>query len=204
MGVAVYRWEPGVAEASVTYHSNMASFDPEDISQTFEATQVSFAAAPDGRVFVAPTSRDEYVVYRYSADGTSLGTIERPFERVRRSERDIERDMEMMRITMERRGRGAMLENWEPNPYHRSIGGMDVVGENQLWIRRGWSETPFFDVYDLDGNLLFTCSADGIPYSLEVAVEPAEHGALAYLANPEDYPRVYLLEMVEDTAADQL
>ena len=202
IGVGVYRWEAGSHEESVTYHSNLVSFDVENISETFEATQVNFAASPDGRVFVSPISRDEYLIYCYDAAGELTGTIERPFDRVRRTQEDMDREIAMMEMVAERRGRGgAFLEDWEPDPYHQAISGLDVVGEDQLWVRRGSEEIPFYDVYDLDGEVLFTCSAAQLPYSMEVAVDLGEAGFVAYLANPEDYPRVWLLEMLEGPEA---
>lgn len=199
IGHSVYRWEPGSTEESVTYYSHFADFDPDNIRKSFQATQVDLAASPDGRVFISPLSTEEYRILCYSPEGELIHTIERPWNPVERSEEDINREMEMMRQVMERQGRGGMIENWKPEPYYFSIHDLEIVGESQLWVQRGFEETAFFDVYSLEGEMLFTCCAEEFLYPVEVKVGVSEHGGFAYYANPESYPKVYILEMIKES-----
>lgn len=195
-GCSVRRWEPGESESGTIYMLRMQQVDRTDPGAMFRATQVVFAAAPDGRVFVSVPSTEEYLIECFSPDGSPLRSIERPFEPVERSEEDLLMEREMMASIYESRGMPGMIDEWEPERYCTAIADMDVSG-GFLWVRRGTEAFPFYDVYDLDGRPRFTCSAPELPYYSLVAVVPCDSLFLAYEADPEDYPVVHLLEFTE-------
>lgn len=195
-GYSVRRWEPGESESSTIYMMSMQQVDRSNPRAMFRATQVVFAAAPDGRVFVSVPSTEKYLIECYSPDGTPLRSIERAFEPVERSEEDLLMEREMMASIFESRGMPGMIDEWEPERYCTAIADLDVSG-GLIWARRGTEAIPFYDVYDLDGNPLFTCSAPELPYYQLVAVVPGDSLFLAYEADPEDYPVVHILEYAE-------
>lgn len=192
IGSAICGWEPGDPQEGIVFFSNSAPFDPEDPSSTFRATQLSFAAAGDGRVYVSTPSSEEYSIRCYDPSGELIRTLDRPFSRMRRTEEDMQMERDAMEVLRQNR-RGGPMPEWEPDPYCAAITSLSVVGD-ELWARRGTETVPFYDVYDLDGNPLYTCSADELPYSSDVVLVPGTDFCLAFRVNPDDYPVVYVLE----------
>lgn len=195
-GFSVRKWEPGASESTTLYRTSMKQVDRSNPREMFRTTQVVFAAAPDGRVFVSVPSTEEYLIECYSPDGTPLRIIERAFEPAERTEEDILMEREMMASIFESRGVPGMMDEWEPERLCTAITDLDVSG-GLLWARRGTEVCPFYDVYDLEGNPLFTCSAPELPFYSLVAVVPGDSLFLAYEADPVEYPMVHILEYSE-------
>jgi hypothetical protein len=81
-------------------------------------------------------------------------------------------------------------------PYRNTINEIEVDGENRIWVRRGTVLEPVFDVYDFDGEKLFTATvpdagsdADLWDFNID------EQGIIAYSINPELFQQVYILEL---------
>jgi hypothetical protein len=90
--------------------------------------------------------------------------------------------------------------NWKPDSlrYAARLLGVDSLG--RLWVKsgRGAGPAPCFDLFDCtDGSLLMSIETS-LPVSASVwAVRVTESGILGWDHNPSDYPRVYMLELVE-------
>ncbi len=193
-GTSVCRWEPGETSPSTVYYTRMVDLDPQNPSRTFSASSVSFSAAGDGRVFVSPAGTEAYSITCFSPGGEVLWVSEPPFTRRRRSEEDLANELEVMERVFERRGRPGMIDYWEAEEWCTAVSDLDV-SEGLLWARRGTERVPWYDVLDLDGNRLFTCSADRFPFWAYAAVAHGGDFSVAYLADPDDYPRLYILEL---------
>jgi len=188
------RWEAGASAPSVTYLERSADFSRQNPRQAWHETAIYFAAFEDGRVVSTPESREDCVITCWSAGGDTEWRVERPFERTPRPEEDMEWEREMIRRQITRRGGDASFADQVEIPqWSEAVIDIQVV-EGRIWVRRGGSAVPFYEVLDGEGGLLFTCSVPELPYGSGVEVRVSSHGALAYESNPMDYYKVYLLE----------
>ena len=90
---------------------------------------------------------------------------------------------------------GVVLE-FNADPYRNLISDIEVDGESRVWIRRGTVLEPVFDVYDFDGEKLFTATVsdagdDAGFWDFNID----EQGIIAFSINPELYDQVYVLEL---------
>jgi len=89
---------------------------------------------------------------------------------------------------------------FEVNPYYRAIEEISIGPDNLLWIRKGVSLEPVFDVFSLEGEFQFECSfqisnwqgTDGWNMSI------SRNGFLATPRNPEYAPKVYIAFIVAE------
>jgi hypothetical protein len=187
------RWEAGGSSPSLTYLERSADFNRQNPRQAWHETAIYFAAFEDGRVVSTPESREECVITCWSAEGEMEWRVDRPFERTPRPEEDIAWEREMIRRRITRRGGDASFaDRMEIPQWSEAVIDMQVV-EGRIWVRRGGSAVPFYEVLDSEGNLLFTCSVPELPHGSGVEVYVSSHGVLAYESNPPDYYKVYLL-----------
>lgn len=192
MGFTVAKWEWGQAEPSVVYYTKTDPFDPADLSSLGESL-VFFGAAVGTPVFTTPMSSSEYTFTAWSPEGVELFTVtDDDFERIRKTQEEIDLETEMVNSRMIQQGMPPEMANWEPDPYRLAIAGISPDGMGRLWVTRGTTMTPTFDVYDLEGNLLFTAALDAGERASTWAVIIGTDRFLAFDANPEDFPRLYL------------
>jgi hypothetical protein len=195
MGFTVACWDDS-GHVTATYHSSMSPFDPADLSSMMDDLSV-FGASPLGRVFTASLSSEEYVITAWSPDAEELFRIERDFDRVPKTQDEIDRETEIANSRMIQNGMPPEMAHWEPDPYRNMVGAIGVDGYDRLWVGRGTVLSPYFDVYDLEGNPLFTAAVDPELDFAYVGVVVCDGGFLAFDPDPEDYPRLYLLELDE-------
>jgi hypothetical protein len=198
MGFSLARWDTSTAPV-VTYFSDMAPFDPENLMASYGESMFSFAAsATNGRVFRAPMTSEMYSIDCYEPDGTLYLTIDKPYTPVPKTPEEIADETAMVEERMASSGAPAEMINWEPEPNRASIAGLYLDRQDRLWVRRGWEDIPTFDVFDQEGQLLFVAAVECEPQEgryWQVSVD--DGGILAFSANPTDYPRLYMLELQE-------
>jgi len=197
MGFTVARWEWGQSEPSIVYYTKSDPFDPADLSSLGESL-VFFGAAEGTPVFTCPMSTEEYVFTAWAGDGTELFTVtDEDYEQVRKTQEEIDLETEMVNARMVQQGMPPEMANWEPDPCRLAIAGIAPDGMGRVWVTRGTTLTPTFDVYDMEGNLLFTAALDAGERAKTWAVQICGDRFLAFDANPEDYPRLYLGSLPE-------
>ena len=190
---SLHRWEPGETEPELTYFSRRGEFNQQNPQEVFRSTAINCCALPDGRVISSPLSAEEYIITCYTPEGEIDWEIHRPFERTRRSEEEIEIEREMMRAAMRRNGRDpSYADQFEFHAWADAVTDIKTDGE-RIWARRGGILVPLFDIYSIEGEYLYSCNAPDLPYGSSVAFRISPHGILAYLANPVDYSKVYIL-----------
>lgn len=202
------RWESGETELSLSYLERTSDFDQQDPRKVFRETGISYCVLQDGRVIASPLSTEEYVIICYDTEGEIEWEIHPPFERHRRSEEDIEAEREMMRASMRRNGRNpSFVDQMELQEWANAVTGL-YGQQDRIWARRGGCLEPLFDIYSTNGEYLYSCSVPFLPYGSSVgfAISPYSSSILAYLANPEDYSRIWMMremdritELVNDT-----
>ena len=189
-------WEPGETEPDITFMSRTDDIDPQNPRKIFRKTAISFCVLPDGRVVASPVSPDDYVITCFSSDGEIAWEIDRPFRRTERTEEEVEIEKEMMHAAIRRNGGNpALVEQMDFNRWAEAVNSLQITG-TEICARRGGTVEPRFDVFDMDGVFLYTCSIPELPFGSSIAVRVSAHGFLAYIANPEDYSRIFLLEKV--------
>lgn len=86
------------------------------------------------------------------------------------------------------------------NPFYNAIEGLGIDSRGRVWVRTGLERATDFDIYAPDGAFLFDCTLD-LPVWQDCDawdVTVCRQGFLAFPRNPEMFPKVYMLELVED------
>lgn len=197
MGFIIARWEKGQVEPAVVYHSRMSPFDPSDLSSVGEDV-LFFGTAPDGTVFTTAMSSEVYEFTAWNSEGEELYTVsEDDFERVLKTQEEIDIETEIVNNRMIQQGMPPDMANWEPDPYRTAIAGFGVDGQGHLWVRLGTTETPSFDIYDLDGNFLFTAALDAGKRANTWGVLIENDKFIAFDVDPDFYPQIFIGDLPE-------
>ncbi len=191
MGFTVGRWTMESSIPEQVYYSQLSPFNPADLSSMTDDI-VLFTATTDGRVFTAPMSSEEYSFTAWTADGEELYTyVDEDFQRAEKTQSEIDLEAEIVNARMIAQGMPPSMANWEPDPYRTSIAGLYIDGLNRLWVSKGTSSTNTFDVFDLEGNLLFTAAIDAGEAAETWGTIIGKESFICFDVNPEDYPRVF-------------
>lgn len=191
MGFTVARWGMESAEPLQVYYSQMSPFNPSDLSAMTDDIAL-FTATRDGRVFTAPMSSEDYVFTAWSAEGEELYTFEKDdFEKVEKTQTEMDLETELVNARMIAQGMPPSMANWEPDTYRTAIMGLFIDGLDRLWVARGTDVVNTFDVFDLDGNLLFTASLDAGEAATRWDTFIGKENFICFDMQPEDYPRVF-------------
>ena len=192
MGFIIGRWEMGETEPSVVYFESMSPFDPSDLSSMQDDVPI-FGATPEGIVFTSRLSTEVYEFTVWSPEGEELFTVmDENFERVLKTQEEIDLEAEIVNNRMIQQGMPESMANWEPDPYRSAIGGLWIDGLDRIWVTIGTTRTASFDVYDMEGNLLFTAALDAGERATTWQVLIQEDRFLAFDADPEFYPQVFI------------
>jgi len=195
MGYAVALWNTTSPEPVVTYHRELAPFDPSDMSG-ITGNMVVFAASPEGFVYTSMLSTEAYSVNGWNPDGTPLFTISEPFSRVPKTQEDIDTERQFVRDRMRQGGApDFMVETYEPEPFRYAIGSLGISPDGNLWVGLGTYNHPVFRVYDpRTGDYLFTAALEVTGEERELTVQMNQWGFTAIDQISADWPRVYVLE----------
>lgn len=159
-----------------------------------------FDAAPDGSILVSGFSFDKWEIVRYSLDGQALDTLSREYEPVPKSDSLYDAELEMVRQAW--LNAYGTMDGFEitPDEFFPSISDIQCDGEGRIWVRRGRYDVISFDVMSLDGEPLFECGLQPPTwqecFSWNVII--SRGGFLAGPFDPELYPLMYRLELVEN------
>lgn len=205
MGFTIGRWEMGETEPTVVYHESMSPFDPSDLT-SMQDDILFFGATPEGIVLTATLSTEVYEFTVWSPEGEELFTVmDENFERVQKTQEEIDFEAEMVNNMMIQQGMPESMANWEPDPYNSAIEGLWVDGLDRIWVTKGTTRTPSFNVYDMEGNLLFTAALDAGERAGTWGVIIKENRFLAFDADPEFYPQVFIGDLpgIEKTGTEE-
>lgn len=198
MGFTIARWEMGENEPSVTYFESMSPFNPGDLS-TMQDDIVTFGASPDGRVLTASMSTEAYEFTLWSPDGDEIFTFtDEDFQMVPKTQEEIDLEAEIVNNRMIQQGMPESMANWEPDPYRSAIGSLWFDGLGRIWVTRGTVRTPYFDVYDEEGEKLFTAALDAGERARQLQLQIRGERFLAFDADPEMYPQLFIGDIPGD------
>ena len=205
MGFTIGRWEIGETEPSVVYFESISPFDPADLT-TMQDDILNFGVNPEGIVLTASLSTEVYEFTVWSAEGEELFTVvDENFERVLKTQQEIDLETELVNNMMIQQGMPPEMANWEPDPYNSAIGGLWFDDLDRIWVTRGTTRTPTFNVYDMEGNLLFTAALDAGERASSWGVIIKENQFLAFDADPELYPQLFIGDLpgIEKTGTEE-
>lgn len=146
----------------------------------------------NGNVYFGQVDSCEYRVIGWDSTGTEILNITRDMTPVEKSPEEIASEAVYINSNCQQRG-GSPSWDLRPSIHENMISEVGIGPDKNLWVRRGTRNEPFFDIYDLDGNLLrhTIFPADG--WSWETKITP--WGILAWELDPlEGYQKLYLLE----------
>lgn len=151
----------------------------------------------DSLVFLAP-DLDEFRVLAFAPDGHCLDTIAFSQDREIRSVDEIELELTWRKL------RDGNLGDWYPSELEPGITQLQVQDTlGLLWVCHGSLCSPEFTVFDVSGEFSFGCSCIGLPEANFYRFCISDHGYIAYTMYPADYPRIYLLELVDESALEE-
>lgn len=187
-------------EPELIYYRRHVPFIIERVRESTTETLVSFTSGFDGTVYIAPCSETEYRVEVFDSGGELLRVIEEDREPRDRTPEEMEREREAMDRQLRREEAPPELV-WSPASRRDQIplGGLGIDNLNRLWVRDGREEHPVFDVYREDSFQFRAELTDPETERRRLTIKVTPQGILAWERNPEDYPRLFVLELVEDT-----
>ena len=187
-------------EPTAFYYEDSFSFDPEDLTEILNRTMFSteFAADRDGNVYLTPMSTEDYTVRVFDKDGNLILEFQREVDRVEKSEDEIAEEKRWMEAWLTSIGAQGVLIEYNPNPYRYMTSDIGYDSQNRIWVRRGTELVPVFDVYDMEGELLFTAEVEGAGEdALYWDFRIDEHGMLAYSTDPEFFQKIWIMDIPE-------
>lgn len=198
-GISVDHWV-GLYEMSsepaTVYVESSEMIDPTDVTGIVNMLlyQGRWAVDGGGNVYVAPMSPDEYVVYGYRPDGTRFLVIERPAERVARTEEEIGLEEDFVNRRLVSVG-SSLPPTYRASEWRLQVRDLYCDREGSIWALRGTVDTPTFDVFDSTGAFRGTAvvgNAGEDSGFWRFCMSPG--GILAWSDDPPSVPRIYLLD----------
>lgn len=185
----------------VIIRRRMRPFDPDDLWGGTETLMV-VGVAPSGEILLVNYSIDTWQIDIYSSNGEFLNTVEREYEPVLKSDEQVQEELEVVKARYVAAYGSEAGFDYEPEPYIQVIKTIQVDDQNRMWVYAdNWDETVF-EVMTMEGDHLFWCTAISPDWqdfnSWSVRVNRGDN--LASPTNPDQYPLLYMLELVPDSA----
>jgi hypothetical protein len=148
-----------------------------------------------GILYLAERDDSTYMVESFFPDGTVDTLVLKDWQRVEKTREQLEQQL-YEETRQEGQGGGQMDRRTIRDifPYHNAISSVDVDVSGNVWVGQGYTDTPTFEVYSPSGDLQYVAvipeltGTRGVEYCFR-------NGYLAYDRQPEDYPKVYLLQV---------
>lgn len=178
-------------EVSQQYYSLSWDWTSADFYRDIEL--LDFSGSSSGRLFLAPDVT-EYRIVVFSRDGEIISEIEGLMDRVRKSEEQIQREIDEFEEWAQQDQ--AYMGGYRPSEYEIIIDIVGVDANGQLWVRKHDSSEAYeFDIWDYSGELISQAHFPKNPEIPELEFHIDEYGLLGANVNSEQYPRVYCFEV---------
>jgi len=180
------------------YYRRECPFNRERLRESTEESQIVFTSDFQGRVYVAEYSYSNFSVVIFDPTGNLLYSIEEEREPALKPLEEIENERAAMHRQLQSEDAPPDLQ-WNPSEFRCMIPlrGLGVDARERLWVRDGRESLPVFDVY-AEGEHLFRTSLDESVEDIEnLRVKITQRGILAWPTDPECYPQLHILTVVE-------
>lgn len=186
-------------EPIITYWENTFPFDFVDFTVLINESYFAnvFTSDREGNVFLAQRDTEEYQITCFDVNGELFVQFGLDIPMAEKSESEMIEEAEFWNTRARNMGANGQL-NYLPDPFRWKIHSMGIDDQHRLWVRRGTEETPTLDVFDYEGNHLFTAELPGITGlpGLFWEVHVDEFGILAWSLDPLDgYQKLYIVEL---------
>jgi hypothetical protein len=191
------------AEPVTVYAQEEYPVDPSRFGPSAADDQPLFTAGPDGSVFISAPGPDMISVLGFTSAGEDFLEISLPVDRIEKTPEQLADEQAEFEEMSARRGAGRRFGGgggavFDPDPFRRAVTALGVDGSGRLWVRLGAYEYPFWNVYDVSGELLFTASLElDDPDIDDMTVRIESVGAVAWVEDPGTWPQVHLLTLGE-------
>ncbi len=199
-GYSITRMENS-SESVIVYSEEMRTFDPSRIGPLGADKDPIFTSDNAGHVFIAEAGTDAIKITGYNQNGEPFISIDENVDRMEKTPEELayeEAEFEEFSTRMGSRGgrMSGMELSFDPILYRRAVTDLGVDSEDRLWVRLGAYRYPFWNVYNLEGELLFTASFEIDDPDIDyMAVRITDNGAVAWVPDPSTWPRVLVLEI---------
>lgn len=150
----------------------------------------------EGNVFWAVSDDSTYVIIGMNPMGEEILRIERDWERVEKTEEELQMEIFSEGLSRTDEGESTVNRNQvvDPYPYHVAIAGLYLDDQGEIWVQQGYTQIPTFELYTKEGELksIVTIPSLGGVKQLGFCFKG---GSIAFDIAPEDYPKIYLLEI---------
>ncbi len=145
------------------------------------------------RIYFSLKDSEEYLVTGWNSEGEGVLSISMDLAPVAKSAEEMAAESTYVTNYFGRMGGGGASMEFEPDPFKDMVIGVDIGPDGNLWVRRGTTDTPFFDIFNTSGELLHHAVFPQEGWSWKTSISP--EGILAWEEDPEDgYQVLYLLE----------
>ena len=156
---------------------------------------LAFAAGPSAEAYLVVLSDSMFVLAGFSADGSEILSIAREYDRIPLTEEELEDEELDISLTIHNGETSLGTDRHRTTATHRNIiEGLGVDQDGNIWVEMGDELETYFRVYSPEGVLLHIAVPDeSIQEGASFSISP--EGMLAYDGDPEDWPKIYLLEV---------
>lgn len=158
-------WSGTDSEPKHIYTETMRPFNINDFGGSIIAPY-PMASNSEGTVFVADVSTENYSLTSFSSEGEILWEMERPFEKIEKTQEEIEIEEAIVQRRMEQ---SAHQMEYIADPYHFAVSSLNLDPEGRLWAEIPGHDYKFFEVFDqASGEYLFSVETNEQYERLEV------------------------------------
>lgn len=138
--------------------------DPEDNTDALNTTFFShyFTADPFRNVYLVTRHTQDYRIECFDALGTPFDSITLDIPVVEKTVEEIAMEKEYVEDYLTGMGTSNVMQwIYEPDPYREPIAGIWLGWGGNLWVLRGTSDRPTFDIWSVpEGELLYSAVLD--------------------------------------------
>ncbi|GEM_PF-855948 len=188
-------------DPSVMYYQlNCEVLSYNEVTNTLKVLEAY--ADRSGHVYIVQDFT-EYSIDVYKPDGSLDYRIEVPAGRLAKSDEQILAEIEEYEEFAVHDA--TYPGGYQPSMYQQLISISGVDSHGNLWVERFDCENGYhLDIWDAAGTLVATAILAGNEMNTDIRFFVDDTGIIAAVTDPEDYPRIYYLEIGETMENDQI
>lgn len=196
---SIRRWNANSTESISSYLASPMYVTQLDDGIDVKPAAIISSTSPDGSVYCTVASDSLFQIFRYSTEGLLTLEIEEPWNRIAKTDEEIEAEGSVTAMETDEDGNSRPVRiEVDVDPYHNAVEGLSTDHEGRLWVRIGSEQIPTFRIYSHSGEFLFTATCPELEeFGRQIRFQTRHGGIVAWDTSPEDYPKVYLLQTSE-------
>ena len=191
-------WQDSTPESPIVYF-NAEEYDLSHGDFMTNITKIDyfpmlFTGSGDD-VYIAPDPVNSPLIYRFNTVGSCVDTLTLPYVVVPKTEQELLDEKLFIEHAVYTNSFGNVSLEWEPESDKPMIKSLGIGSNGCLWVQRGNEPTPTFDIINSDGEIVGIASLPGREDTSYWHFEIDPSGIIAYDKDPEDYQRIFILEV---------